>query len=169
MSPSAGVPKSKFYMLSLPHPFILFPSPSISNPPTNTSCGWHIKCTLHPHPSLQCYHFHSDPSHCSLSSRCCHRFLPSSPLFILPSSLQVHFPHGSKRKEHQDGALSMAKKKKCMVRNFVSFECSNTFFFFFLFRAALVACGGSQARGLIGATAASLHNSHSNMGSEPSL
>ena len=31
------------------------------------------------------------------------------------------------------------------------------FFFFFLFRAAPVAYGGSQARGLIGATAAGLH------------
>ena len=35
------------------------------------------------------------------------------------------------------------------------------FFFFCLFRAAPVACGGSQARGLIQATAAGLHQSHS--------
>ena len=44
------------------------------------------------------------------------------------------------------------------------------FFFFFLFafsRAAPTAYGGSQARGLIGAVAASLHQSHSNAGSEP--
>ena len=34
-------------------------------------------------------------------------------------------------------------------------------------RAASAAYGGSQARGLIGATAAGLHHSHSNMGSEP--
>ena len=33
-------------------------------------------------------------------------------------------------------------------------------------RAAPVAYGGTQARGLIGAAAASLHHSHSNMGSE---
>ena len=44
----------------------------------------------------------------------------------------------------------------------------NTFFFFHfcLFRAAAVAYRGSQARGLIGAVAARLHHSHSNVGSE---
>jgi len=35
--------------------------------------------------------------------------------------------------------------------------------------AALAAYGGSQARGLIGAVAASLHQSHSNAGPEPRL
>jgi len=42
------------------------------------------------------------------------------------------------------------------------------FFFFCLlsFRAAPAAYGGSQARGLIGAVAAGLHHSHSNVGSE---
>ena len=40
---------------------------------------------------------------------------------------------------------------------------------FLLFRAALAAYGGSQARGRIGATAAGLHHSHRNMGSEPHL
>ena len=39
-------------------------------------------------------------------------------------------------------------------------------FLFSLFRAALMAFGSSQARGLIGAIAASLHHSHSNTGSE---
>ena len=49
------------------------------------------------------------------------------------------------------------------------------FFFFFLsfvfclFRAALPAYGGSQARGLIGAPAAGLHHSHSHTGSKPCL
>ena len=38
-----------------------------------------------------------------------------------------------------------------------------------VFRATAVAHGGSQARGLIGAVAASLHHSHSNEGSEPRL
>ena len=45
-------------------------------------------------------------------------------------------------------------------------------FFFCLFAiswAAPVAYGGSQARGLIGAAATSLHQSHSNAGSEPRL
>ena len=43
------------------------------------------------------------------------------------------------------------------------------FFFFSLFRAASMAYGGSQARGGIGAVAASLHHSHSNAGSKPHL
>ena len=48
-------------------------------------------------------------------------------------------------------------------------------FFIFLFfggglwRAAAMAYGGSQARGLIGAIAAGLHHSHSNAGSQPPL
>jgi len=48
----------------------------------------------------------------------------------------------------------------------------NFFFFFGLFafpRAAPAAYGGFQARGLIGAVAASLRQSHSNAGSEPRL
>ena len=44
-----------------------------------------------------------------------------------------------------------------------------TFFFFLLFKAAPAAYGCSQARGRIGATAASLHHNQSNAGSEPSL
>ena len=47
---------------------------------------------------------------------------------------------------------------------------STLYFFFCLFAfsgAAPVAYGGSQARGLIGAVAASLHHSHSNTGSKP--
>ena len=45
------------------------------------------------------------------------------------------------------------------------------FFFFFLclFRAAPMAYGGSRARGLIGATAASLCQSHSHSRSKPRL
>ena len=44
--------------------------------------------------------------------------------------------------------------------------CKN---FFFLFRAAPAAYGGSQARGRIRAVVAGLHHSHSNTGSEPHL
>ena len=40
------------------------------------------------------------------------------------------------------------------------------FFFFCLFRATLVTYGSSQARGRIGALAASLHHSHGNAGSQ---
>ena len=43
------------------------------------------------------------------------------------------------------------------------------FFFFFLFRATPSAYGGSLAKGLIGATAASLRQSHNNARSEPYL
>ena len=43
------------------------------------------------------------------------------------------------------------------------------FLSFVFFRAALMAYGGSQARGLIRATAAGLHHSHRNAGSEPRL
>ena len=41
--------------------------------------------------------------------------------------------------------------------------------FFCLFRTTPTAQGGSQARGPIGAAAASLHHSHSNVGSKPHL
>ena len=41
--------------------------------------------------------------------------------------------------------------------------------FFFFFNASLGAHGSSQARGLIEATAAGLHCSYSNSGSEPCL
>ena len=45
-----------------------------------------------------------------------------------------------------------------------------TYFAFFVFsRASPAAYEGSQARGLIGAVAAGLHQSHSNVGSEPCL
>ena len=40
-------------------------------------------------------------------------------------------------------------------------------FFFVFFRAAPTAYRGSQARGLIGAVAIGLHQSHSNAGSDP--
>ena len=43
------------------------------------------------------------------------------------------------------------------------------FFFFFFLRATPAAYGSSQARGLIRAANASLHHSHSNVGSEPGL
>ena len=43
------------------------------------------------------------------------------------------------------------------------------FFAFLLFRAAPMAHEGSQARGPVGAIAASLHHSHSNAGSESHL
>ena len=56
---------------------------------------------------------------------------------------------------------------------FVTFSWLNFFSFFFFFLtflwAAPTAYGGSQARGLIGAVATGLRQSHSNAGSEPRL
>ena len=43
------------------------------------------------------------------------------------------------------------------------------FSFLFFFKATPKAYGGSQSRGRIGATAASLNHSHSNAGSKPRL
>ena len=43
------------------------------------------------------------------------------------------------------------------------------FFLFVFFRTTPAVYGGSQARGLIGATATGLCHSHSNAGSEPHL
>ena len=57
---------------------------------------------------------------------------------------------------------------KAREQCFVLF-CFSFFFLFGLFKAAPAAYGSSQARGQIGAIAASLHYSHSNMGSELSL
>ena len=55
-------------------------------------------------------------------------------------------------------------------RSFVYFFAYSLYFIlsynFFFFRAASVAHGVSQARGLIGATAAGLRHSHSNMRSK---
>ena len=63
-----------------------------------------------------------------------------------------------------------------LVYNPLSFGITLFSFFFFFFCylfviswAAPVAYGGSQARRLIGAVAAGLHQSHSNAGSEPRL
>ena len=51
----------------------------------------------------------------------------------------------------------------------IFFKLLLLFFVFCLFRAAPMAYAGSQARGLIGAIAAGLHQSLSNSGSEPCL
>ena len=47
--------------------------------------------------------------------------------------------------------------------------CFGFLSFILFFRATLEAYGGSQARGQIGAIVAGLHQSHSNVGSEPRL
>ena len=66
------------------------------------------------------------------------------------------------------------KKEKKSEMNFATPDClsqkSLVFcLFLFVFRATPAAYGGCQARGQIGAVAASLLHSHSNKGSEPRL
>ena len=59
---------------------------------------------------------------------------------------------------------------KRAVETFVGFfVCFVLFCLFAISWAAPAAYGSSQARGPIGAVAAGLHQSHSNVGSEPSL
>ena len=60
------------------------------------------------------------------------------------------------------------RRKLFSLKNVLA-EAVLFFSFFFLFRAIRVAHGSSQARGWIGATAASTHHSHSNSGSKPCL
>ena len=59
--------------------------------------------------------------------------------------------------------------KELVPYNTESFFTGFTFIYLFIFRAALVAYAGSQARGLIGAVATGLHHSPSNAKSEPHL
>ena len=54
--------------------------------------------------------------------------------------------------------------QKKIQKKYIYMFCLSTFS-----RATLAAYGGSQARGRIGAVAASLHHSHSNSRSEPCL
>ena len=62
--------------------------------------------------------------------------------------------------------MSSVESFSCVISNFFL-----SFFFltFFFLMAAPAAYGSSQARGGIGAAAASLHHSHSNARSEPNL
>ena len=76
----------------------------------------------------------------------------------------------SPKLSHIPGSMhyfNTGKEKVTSTMSILSF----LFFFFFLllFRAAPTAYGGSQARAPIGATAVSLHHSHSDSGSESHL
>ena len=68
--------------------------------------------------------------------------------------------------------FTMVTECLCWIFN-TFYLCALSFCLFFSFlsfsRAAPTAYGGSQARNLIGATAAGLRQSHSNTGSEPCL
>ena len=59
-------------------------------------------------------------------------------------------------------------RQGCGFLKFSRLICA-LFIYLLLFRATPAAYGSSQARGLIGATAAGLHHNHSNMRSEPRL
>ena len=63
---------------------------------------------------------------------------------------------------HYDSRLTRLLKIRALTFYFILSFC-------LFFRATPAVYGGSQARGLIGAVAAGLRQSHSNLGSEPRL
>ena len=69
--------------------------------------------------------------------------------------------HSSDLSQRSDNARSLTHWAIAELQFF------NLFFFSLLFRAVSMACGSSQARGLIGAVAAGLHYSLSNARSKP--
>ena len=69
----------------------------------------------------------------------------------------------------QGGQKSKNIRKKVFVHFLFFFNFLFCFIYFLLFRAAYMAYGNSQARGWLGATAASLRQSHSYARSEPHL
>ena len=76
---------------------------------------------------------------------------------------------GNSLNSHQQQNVTSTEGHSCHGRLYSNLKVTRLFFFIFiylLFRVSLAACGGSQARGRIGAIAARLHHSHSNAGSE---
>ena len=75
----------------------------------------------------------------------------------------------------EDGKAGGARDKHCSLNKsayllaYHLWKLCTLTFFFCLFRATPEACGGSQARGPIGAEATGLCHSHSNAGSKPYL
>ena len=79
-------------------------------------------------------------------------------------SLAWRIPHAAVVAKGKKKAEWVCYVDLITLSNYVFF-CLFGWFFFWFFRTAPVAHGGSQGRGQIGATAASLHHSHSNSGS----
>ena len=88
------------------------------------------------------------------------------PVWVIPTSVfgSCLFPFS----EHSKSSSDFTCFSTNVASHSVIFVCLFCFVFAFS-RAALMACGGSQARGWIGAVAAGLRQSHSNAGSEPHL
>ena len=94
---------------------------------------------------------------------------PTGSLEVLPPGTQTPaHPHSECRQGRPADSPPLPKARGLFSPNTLLLGKS-LFFFFLLFWAAPAACGASQARALIGATAASLHHSHSSAGSEPHL
>ena len=93
--------------------------------------------------------------------------LVNSPLKDDSGCIQT-LPTPSPRQAHTPPNRPALHSLQLQFGNYTYLE---TFFFFFLFRAAPAAYKTSRARGRIEATAAGLHrsHSHSNVGSEPRL
>ena len=79
----------------------------------------------------------------------------------IPDNPTTHVLNGEKLKAFP---LRPRTRQRCPLSPFFSF-----FGLFAISWAVPAAYGGSQARGLIGAVATSLRQSHSNVGSEPHL
>ena len=112
------------------------------------------------------------------------KFRPASPRWSssinknhFPCQREFHKAEITLRQAETDTSVHeyLLPYARYQVRDFITWAMKHysTYLFIFLsfvfFRAALVAYGGSQARGLVGATASSLHQSHSNARSEPHL
>ena len=92
-----------------------------------------------------------------------------SKLFLVkPTDVEKHHiePHVMASDREIDQLPRWCLRKKPTDTGNVQTAFAAQALFFLLFRSVPMAYGGSQARGRIGATAASLHHSHSNVGFE---
>ena len=137
-------------------------------------------CSIFYSPKEPHYHFPRNFPSCSLLLPSDHTVTHTHPLpvvYFAPTRSQLRFyflcsafPDTRNLGETLRYILFMTPyffpSKRLAHLVFVYFVLGFLFCFVLLFRATPVAYGGSQARGRIRATAASLHHSHSNAGSE---